>query len=458
AVYFFDGEAGGGGEAEAGGEEGAVKVHLFELIESTYPVEAVGRFACSDPKLDKIWEISARTLKLCMEDTFTDCPLYEQTHWVGDARKEALFGFTAFGAGDLAKRCIRLTGLSLEEDYPITLSQTPSCWGTLIPAWSFLWGMSVWDYYEYSGDEAFLREVWPMVMQNLRGTEQFITDHGLFSGPFWNFFDWSGIDDSHRTVLHNSMLLVGAIDAARKCAAVVQDAEASHSLAARRATLVASINALYDQGRGGYPDSIHEDGTLSEQQSVHNNFLALLYDIAPVEWRAQLRQNVLDPPEGMVRVGSPGALFYQHLALEQFGQQDTIITSIYENYQPMLDAGATTVWESFASGTTGSGGFPTRSHCHAWSSGPIHFLNRIVLGILPEGVGGTSFVISPRPSGLAWAKGATASVRGPVEVEWTLEGKTLTIAARAPAGVKLAFKGNAAIAGHAVVFNGETVN
>ena len=55
-----------------------VTIKKFQLIESTYPVEPMGSFACSDERLDKIWK-SHRTLKLCMEDTFTDCPLYEQT-------------------------------------------------------------------------------------------------------------------------------------------------------------------------------------------------------------------------------------------------------------------------------------------------------------------------------------------------------------------------------------------
>ena len=79
-----------------------VQIRNVHLVESTYPVHAIGSFTCSDPRLDKIWEISTRTLKLCMEDTYTDCPLYEQTHWVGDARNESLFGYSVFGATDLA--------------------------------------------------------------------------------------------------------------------------------------------------------------------------------------------------------------------------------------------------------------------------------------------------------------------------------------------------------------------
>ena len=78
-----------------------VEIDCIRLIESTYPVSEIGRFTCSNPALDRIWEISAHTLKLCMEDTYTDCPLYDQTLWVGDARNEALFAFPVFGAWTL---------------------------------------------------------------------------------------------------------------------------------------------------------------------------------------------------------------------------------------------------------------------------------------------------------------------------------------------------------------------
>ncbi|MDD5597418.1 MAG: alpha-L-rhamnosidase N-terminal domain-containing protein, partial [Victivallaceae bacterium] len=85
----------------------------FKLIESTYPAEYKGSFLCSDEFMNRLWKISAHTLKLCMEDTFTDCPLYEQTLWVGDARNEALFAYPVFGAWDLSRRCIRIAAESL---------------------------------------------------------------------------------------------------------------------------------------------------------------------------------------------------------------------------------------------------------------------------------------------------------------------------------------------------------
>ena len=149
--------------------------------------------------------------------------MYEQTLWVGDARNESLFAYGAFGAYDLGARCIKLAAQSLER-YPIVGCQVPSSWDCLLPAWSFLWGISVWDYYWHTGDKKFLKKLWPAVIKNLKGAESLIDKKtGLFSGPFWNMFDWTDIDQQQKTVLHNSMFIVGAIEAALKSAKVLGD-------------------------------------------------------------------------------------------------------------------------------------------------------------------------------------------------------------------------------------------
>lgn len=430
-------------------------IRNFRLIESTYPVDQAGSFACSDTRLDRIWFISTRTLKLCMEDTFTDCPLYEQTHWVGDARNESLLAFQVFGAADLARRCIRITAESLGR-YPIVGCQTPSSWDVLIPAWSFLWGISIWDYYWYTGDLEALRQFHPAALKNLEGAEKMIGADGLMSGPFWNFFDWSGLDQNRKTVLHNSLFFVGAIDAALKSAEALGDHSRDDWLKATRARLVGGVNALWDSKKGAYPDSVHDDGKPSDSTSQHTSFLAILFGAIDPANREAAARNVLTPPEGMVRVGSPFAALYHYGAMEALGRDDAIVAEIYKNYLPMLEAGASTVWESFASGTTGAGGFPTRSHCHAWSSAPNLYLPRIILGIRPTAPGSSAFEINPRPSGLSWARGAVVTPKGKVSVSWKVDEKgALAIEATAPEGVTLDFARNPETAGKPVTFNGK---
>jgi hypothetical protein len=433
-----------------------VAIRHLRLIESTYPVNAVGSFACSDARLDQIWRISARTLELCMEDTFTDCPLYEQTHWVGDARNESLFAYPVFGATDIGRRCIRQTGQSLER-YPIVGCQVPSSWDALLPAWSFLWGISTWDYYWFTGDRDFLREVHPDVVRNLKGAEQLVNDRDLVSGPFWNFFDWTAIDQGPRTVLHNSLLLVGAVDAASKSEEAIGCREHATWLRELRARLVSGVNRLWDPVQQSYPDSIRDDGSISPFTSQHTSALAALYDVVERKNLEAVRRNMLEPPEKLARFGSPFAALYLYEALEKLGLEDEIVAQIYRNYLPMLEAGATTVWESFPSGATGAGGFPTRSHCHAWSSAPLYFLNRIAVGLKPTAPGWESAQISPRPGELRWARGVTATPRGAVKVSWKWTGDTMDITCTAPEGVKVSFASNDALEGKKVVLNGERV-
>jgi hypothetical protein len=409
-------------------------VRSIRLIESTYPVDCVGHFACSDPELDRIWEVSARTLKLCMEDTFTDCPLYEQTLWVGDARSEALLAFTPFGAEDLARRCILLAGQSLE-DYPLVLSQVPTTWETILPGWAHLWGVSVWDYYFYSGDRAFIEQVWPMVIANLEGADR------LSGGRYGA-----------------SMLHVGAVNAALKCADLLGDAERAEWLRQRRAGLVAALNERWDDELGGYAGRWRRRGG-AQGASLAMAAQGLLYDVVEEENREAALQSILVPVEESP-VRSSVELLQLCEALEREGHQDYVIELLKAKTRPMLEAGASTFWEHFPPGVPhqSDGEWPTRSHCHGWSSIPVHFFNRILLGIVPAEPGGRAFTISPRPHGLAWARGASATINGPVEVGWRTEDGTMFISTEAPPGARLEFAPNDSIEDYAIVWNGQELS
>lgn len=418
-----------------------IKITKFQLIESTYPVEIKAWFQCSDWRLNKIWEISRRTLKLCMEDTYTDCPLYEQTLWVGDARNESLFGYWTFDAQDIGRRCIRLAAQSLER-FPIVGCQVPSAWQCLLPAWGFLWGISVRDYFYYSGDAEFIKSIWDDVIKNIQGAEKYLDEYGLFSAPWWNMFDWSGIDDQHETVLHNSMLLVGAVNAAIQCAEVLHDEKSKIWLADLRQRLCLAINKFWDEQKQAYPDSIHEDGSLSDSISQHTSFLSLLYDIVDEKNRAAAIANVLHPRKEMVKVGSPFAMMYFYETLEKIGYSNKIIQSIYESYVPMIDSGATTVWEVFPSSEFHPPRFPTRSHAHAWSSAPLYFLPRIILGIRQTRPGGEEFIVSPDISKLKYARGAISTAKGVLAVSWEIKENDMMVRIQKPPGAKVRFETN----------------
>jgi alpha-L-rhamnosidase len=419
-----------------------VEIKSLRIIESTAPVRPAASFRCSDPVLEKAWSMSERTLQLCMEDTFTDCPLYEQTLWIGDARNEALYSWTVYGTPEVATRGLELGAQSLAR-FPLVGCQVPSAWECLLPAWSFLWGLQVWEHYFLGGDKRLLRRLWPAVWRNLEGARRLTDRSGLFSGPFWNLLEWAPIDHDHETVLHNSMLLAGALRAGENCAAVLGESAAAAELRRRRAKLTRALNRLWDPLLGSYPDALLDrTGTPSRKTSQHTSMLAVMCGVATPAIARQAVRNLLQPPRGMTRVASPFAMQFFYEALEEAGELDAIVDSIREKFGPMAAAGASTVWEMFPGADFETRGFPTRSHCHAWAANPLYFLHRIVLGIRPTKPGGRVFTISPWVRGLDFAAGATATPRGPVHVAWRRQRAKLSVHITAPDGVRVKFTSN----------------
>jgi hypothetical protein len=419
-----------------------VEIKSVRIIEATAPVKPARAFKCSDPMLNKVWKMSERTLQLCMEDTFTDCPLYEQTLWIGDARNEALYAFTAYGNTDVSARSLELGAQSLEK-FQMVGCQVPSSWDCILPAWSFLWGMHVWEHYFHSGNKRLLKKLWPAVQKNIAGAKAYIdSETGLFRGKHWNLLEWAAIDHKNETVLHNSLLFCGALLAAEKCADAL--GEPSSPFRTLRKKLAASVNAFWDDTKQSYPDALLDTtGKPSPKTCQHTSMLALMCEVLPEKNKSAALKNLLNPPQGMTPVASPFAMQFLFEALEKAQEYDAIIKSIRTHFKSMIDRGATTVWEMFDGAAFDAHGFPTRSHCHAWSSSPILFLNRIVLGIRPAQAGGKAFEISPWIGDLESASGATATPHGPVSVEWKRDGDRLTVKINAPRGVTVRFVPNA---------------
>lgn len=411
---------------------GPVRLHRVGLVEETYAPGAVATFDCSDERLNRIFAIASRTLLLCMEDTLTDCPTYEQAFWVGDARNEALFACQAFGAYDLARHCARLAARSLGE-LPLAASQCPSGWDVIIPSFSFLWTVSVWDFFWETGDQAFLRELYPALKSNLDTAARYCTDHGLFRAPAWNFLDWTPIDQDRQTVLHNSMLFAAALEVGMKTAQVLGHTAEAAEFSTRRTELVAAMQRLWDPARGAWRDALLDDGTPSEAISQHTSFLALLNGLASDSQRPDAVRNCLVPPTGMTRVGSPNAMFYLLEALRKEGRVEETLTLLRDFWGRMLDAGADTFWEMI--NPPGSE-FPTRSHCHGWASSPVYLLPRLLFGIECVEPGWRRVVLRPAACGLSFARAQICTPHGLLDMAWhKAPDGTLDVRVNAPEGV-----------------------
>jgi hypothetical protein len=226
------------------------------------------------------------------------------------------------------------------------------------------------------------------------------------------------MDQSHPIVLHNSLLLAGALRASISCASALGRPAEESRYAKSLKRLTRDINAWLDGAT--YPDSIHENGHPSPKRSLQNTALAVMCGVMPKASLARAREILLNPPANMTKPGSPFACQFLYEALDRLGCQEEIIAHIRDSYVPMVQAGATTVWETFPGSECSPKAFPTRSHCHGWSCAPLLYFNRILLGIRPESPGGKSYTINPQPSGLTRASGAEFTPYGPLRVAWEI--------------------------------------
>ncbi len=407
-----------------------VKINSLKAVQRLYPVEPVKRFSSSDIELNDIWEISRRTLHLCMEDVYVDCPAYEQALWIGDARLEALFNYYVFGNYELTRRFNRLTVQSLKRSY-LPECQVPTGNPAILTAWIFLWMISVKEYYLFTGDIKELQYLYPYILQVIDELKGKLKDD-LLNIHAWNMFDWADMDTPIDGVItHLNALFVESLGAASYIASVNGDSEKERefSLLAERIKRAVNNN-LWDGKREAFFDSIHKNGKVSDVISLQTNIIVYLCGCAEGSRKKSVEKHLNNPPESFIKPGSPFSYFFYFEALAESGNYERIFKLIKEKWGEMLQYGATTCWETFKGWESNR---LTRSHCHGWSAAPVYFIGAYILGVKPLKPGFKEFIVKPEPCGLTRASGYVPAPSGNIYVDWEIKKGRMHIDVRAPA-------------------------
>lgn len=158
---------------------------------TAYPFKENGSFSSNLPELQKIWEAGWRTARLCANETYYDCPYYEQLQYVGDTRIQALISLYVDGDDRLMRKAIRMFDYSRSYE-GITTSRYPSRVPQYIPPFSLYWINMVHDYWMYRDDPAFVKACMPGVKSVLEWFAGKIDPKTDLLGPVphWNFIDW----------------------------------------------------------------------------------------------------------------------------------------------------------------------------------------------------------------------------------------------------------------------------
>lgn len=401
---------------------------------ATYPVTYIGEFQCSDEKLNKIYEISQRTSRLCMLDTFVDCPGHEQTFWTGDFRNEALIAHYLFDSGRLVRHCHEVALGSLKKKL-LPEGAVPAVPQDVMPTWALLWMMSYWELYLFTGNKESLKEFYPYLKQCMQVFIDRIGTDGLVSVEWNDMMDWAAMDTvagNYNTNLNSEVYKVlGYMGCAANELEQKEDSKYYFSLANKLKKEVTS--QLWNDEKQAFADCLKQDGTLSPMYTTQANVMAYMCDCVTDEQKDIVTKYLTTGfPEGYLKIGSPFASFFYHEALGRAGEIQTILDDIRKMWGQMIDYGATTCFETFPGWERED---LTRSHCHAWSASPAYVMGHNVLGIIPVEPGFKKVRLCSFLGDLAWAKGAVPVPNGRIVVDVQKNGDRLKVKLKSPKGI-----------------------
>ena len=425
--------------------------HVGSIL-TTYPVEERGAFTCSDDFLNRLWDTSRYTLRLCMHDGWEDCPGREQRQWLGDATVEFLVAQAAFGpsANALNRQFLRHAAESQRPD-GLTQMFAPGDHGTdamLIPDWTLQWILNAERHWIYTGDLDVIEAIFPAIQRALAWFEAQLDANGLVADmPYWHFMDWAALGRCGEAAALNAQL-AGSLRAAARLAAALEWERAARRYAAVADRICAALHTRHwDAARGVYVDVVDPaTGIQDRRVSQHANAAMILWADAPrerwasmVDWITDLARLVFTAAPPIVPTGEPfdaetnvvlANTFYSHFvyrALSHAGRFDRVLALIRERYRPMLERGATTLWESFD---------PTASLCHGFSTTPLYQLSTEVLGVYPLAPGFTRVRVAPQIADLTHARGVFPTVKGDIGVGWRREGDHIDLNVTLPHGAQ----------------------
>lgn len=368
-------------------------------------VEYKGSFTCSDPLLNRIWDVGAYTVHLNMQEYVWDGIKRDRLVWIGDMHPETTTIQAVFGEDDAVERSLDF----IREETPL-----PG-WMNNYASYTMWYVIIVYDWYFHTGKKEFLekqREYLEGVADQL---SQYVDENGQDTVREGRFLDWPSEGKTKVVDAGVQAIHVWAVESLKKIFDILGD-----GIRVRKCEAELEMLRSYETD--------YEDSKQAAALLVING----MKDAAEVNEKL-LRQ-------GGARGMSSFMGYYILTARAMAGDYQGCLECIREYWGGMLSLGATTFWEDFdvrwlenasridelpedgkvdVHGTYGDYCYVGYRHsfCHGWASGATPWLSENVLGIQVMEAGCRKVKIEPHLGDLEWAEGAYPTPYGIIRVE-----------------------------------------
>lgn len=388
----------------------------FDYEETGYPLEVQTYVNTSDTSMNKIWEISERTLRRCMHETYEDCPYYEQLQYIMDTRAQILFTYATSADDRLARKCIEDMRRSQRYDGLLNCSY-PNSSTNVIPGFSIYYIFMVYDHMMYFGDKKLVKDCMPTIDRIL----SFFHDHldergivgntgGMLMDRFWSFIDWAkewnetfGVPKAIKQgpITMESLLYVLGLQYAAKLYDFLgnNDSKKEYLDEAKRVQQAILTHCV---GKNG----MLTDGPGVEEYSQHCQVFAVLTNTGDeVNRKRNLLKTIEDKNITQCTIAMD---FYLFRALEMIDCYE-LTEEYWKPWHMMVENNCTTCIESEAY---------ARSECHGWGALALYELPSVTLGVRPRKPGFEEIEVKPVPGYMTSASGVVITPKGKVKVSW----------------------------------------
>ena len=401
-------------------------------------IEFKGKFECSDSLINDIYDTAAHTCFLNMQTYLWDGIKRDRVVWAGDMHPHIMALRTVFGNDPIVRESLK----HVAGKYP------PSAFPNGMVTYGMWWVMSLYDWYQYSGDKKLLDELADYLKSLLLSFANLINPDGsdsLGSVRRGYFFDWPTFEKPEAAAGVRALLSRALTAGAELCKILNEN---NLEEVCREKAKALNLYTASHINKNTYTD---KNSWEKSKQAAAMMFLAGQLDKKRVA-------NVLAYKNGYGLSVYMG--YYILTAAAQSSGINIAAAMMKEYFGGMISAGATSFWEDFdvdwlkpgatiervlqpgeydIHGDNGAHCYESHRHslCHAWGSGVAAFIAENILGVQILKPGCNEIRIAPQLGDLEWARGVYPTPHGNVNIEHIKENGKISTKITAPDEIEI---------------------
>lgn len=359
-----------------------IRLDYAGVLLQEYPV-SVGQVRVEDDFDRWMYDVSVKSLQLCMLEHYMDCPWREQNLYAFDSRNQILFGYYAFTDKNAkyVRSNLELYGKSKLVDglFPIC---APCGIHFSIPSFALHYFLELKEYVEYTQDTTLAEELLPKLCSVLDKILENRKDGIIlkFEGPqFWNFYDWSAYMDGNLGFVDSAvpdvMINILAVMALRCMRYICERLQQPYAYEDAEKELINNTRKYF---------FVEKDGlfTMTAGKEIYTelaNSLAVLNGLVTEQESEVICKKIAS---GALSPSSMSMKVFKYDALLQTNEKEYsefVLSDLRKDFKVMKESGATSTWETIE----GAVAFDNAgSLCHGWTALPVYYFHR--LGIIKK--------------------------------------------------------------------------